>query len=169
MGAGTVIAILFILLVAGIALFILWPSIQELLSGAGNPPPGGNNLPSYKNDALTVENIYVSPSNPYVGSLVNLRFNLQSNVEYPLENVEVNFFDLKGLGVERLKCNGVPSDTSVCTFADFDSLDFKPIELTIKTDSLGSISSDTDVTISYWNDEGISPERRVPEAGARQR
>lgn len=158
MKKGQTGVIVILLIVVVIAVIVLLPQIQNLI-------PTGNGVvtPEYKNDIITVERIHVSPSNPYAGSVVRIGFNVKSNAEFVIPQAEVNFFDLKGLDIVGISCDDGVSEIynitiddvetpigAKCTFTDFDTLDFKLVELILRTPNKTLISSETPMTISYY-------------------
>lgn len=148
MRKGQTGAIVIFLIIIIVALVFLWPQIQNLI----RPVDGGDGVkPEYKNDVITVEKNYVSPSNPYAGSVVKVGFYVKSNAELAIPRVEVDFFDLKGLkNVDnKINCDGTLVEGTKCIFNDFDSLDFKPVEITLQAPRPDLITSETPITISY--------------------
>lgn len=130
------------------------------LSGCTLPwsqPP----LPTYKDDAITIENYAVSSTEPYAGSSVTIQFLVQNNIEDEIENIEVNFFDLSAFSNQSLDCgpNGNPKERS-CYFS-LDSLDYRPIKITIKAPPEEVITAPTRFTISFYVKYNMSSKRSV--------
>jgi len=97
-GIGKAIIVLIIL---GVALYFLWPYLQELISTGGHnyhPPI------KCKSDIITVEGSTISNSNPYSGSTTTLTFLIKNNGDRVLDDVEINFFNVPGFNVSELRC-----------------------------------------------------------------
>jgi hypothetical protein len=94
----------------------------------------------YKNDAITIENYYVTNINPNSGGIASIQFEVQNNLppsSKPLP-VEVYFFDLPGFTVNNLDCGTVPGDmptdtiNNKCIYPTFESSDSRTIILDLK-------------------------------------
>jgi len=156
-GAGKVIVVLVIL---AIALYFLWPYIQELIpSGNGNGPPP----PEYSNDIITVEDIYISNLKPYSDSVTIMEFTIKNNGEMDVSNIEVNFFDIPGFTVEEITCEGEapPANQVKCSqneFGAIESMDTRRISLRLKAPS---VTSETSLIVSYSVKYDYSGYRKV--------
>ncbi len=119
-------------------------------------------LPTYKDDAITIEDYAVSTTEPYAGSRVTIKFLIQNNIEDPIKNVEVKFFDLSGFSDPSLDCGDVePEDDVTCYFDELDSLDYKPIKITLKAPEEEQITAPTKFTVSFLVNYTMSSERSV--------
>jgi len=131
-----------------------------LLSGCTFPwqqPP----LPTYKDDAITIENYAVSSTEPYAGSSVTIQFLVQNNVEDRIENIEVNFFDLSAFSPQSLDCGPNATKNENRCYFGLDSLDYQPIKITLKAPEENVIPTPTKFTISFYVKYNMSSKRSV--------
>ncbi|MFH7882552.1 MAG: hypothetical protein QW140_02435, partial [Candidatus Aenigmatarchaeota archaeon] len=118
-------------------------------------------LPTYKDDAITIENYAVSSTEPYAGGSVTIQFLVQNNIEDEIENVEVNFFDLSVFSLQKLDCgqDGIKGEKN-CSFK-LDSLDYHPIKIALEAPSEEVITAPTRFTISFYVKYNMSSKRSV--------
>ena len=137
-------------------------SLIPLIFFSGCTLPWNQPLPTYKDDAITIEDYAVSTTEPYAGSRVTIKFLIQNNIEDPIKNVEVKFFDLSGFSDPSLDCgDGTRNDSVTCYFSELDSLDYKPIKITLKAPEEEQITAPTKFTVSFLVNYTMSSERSV--------
>lgn len=136
-------------------------SLILLLFFSGCILPQSNQLPIYKDDAITIEDYAVSSMEPYAGSSVTIQFLVQNNVEDKIESVEVNFFDLSAFSLQKLDCGpGVQPNNKSCYFS-LDSLDYRPIKITLIAPTESIITAPTRFTVSFYIKYNMSSKRSV--------
>jgi len=136
-----------------------------LLSGCvlpfQNVWPFQNQLPTYKDDVITIENYALSSSEIYAGSSVTIQFLVQSNAEKEIKGVEVDFFDISAFQNLALDCGpGAKKKGNKCVF-DLNSLDYQPIKITLKAPNESVITAPTKFPISFKISYNMSSERSV--------
>lgn len=152
MGKGQIGKIILVLVILGVVIYFLWPYLQTLIPSGDEvqngvePPP-----PKYKNDIITVEDIYISNLKPYSDSITIMELLIKNNGDMKVSDIEVNFFDTSGFTVEEINCEGENKTDHVdrCNQNDFgsiDPLDTRTISLRLKAPS---VTSETPLTISY--------------------
>lgn len=118
-------------------------------------------LPTYRDDAITIEDYAVSSTEPYAGGSVTISFLVQNNIEEEIKGIEVNFFDLSGFSLQSLDCGpDAKNEGRNCIF-DLDSLDYQPIKITLKAPSEEVIKAPTRFTISFYARYNMSSKRSV--------
>ncbi len=150
------VAVILVIVVLGV---IGYFALQYLPTGVGPPKV----VITYKNDVITVEDLYVSNLKPYERTDTDIEFLVSNNGDQPVENVVVTF-ESTGGGFELiqeidLKCAGdKPQKTSVtvsgrpveewnkCVFNRVESLDAKAIHLTLHPKG---VLTDTTYNIKY--------------------
>lgn len=105
---------------------------------------------NFKYDAINLENYAVSTVSPYAGGAVKIEFDVTSNTNTPVENVEINFFDMTGFTIVNLKCNGVDTKQSTCLFDKMSPLDSRKVSMTLQAPSEDVIKAPTYFTISFY-------------------
>jgi hypothetical protein len=104
----------------------------------------------YKNDAITIENYYVTNINPISGGITTVQFEVQNNLPYwykPIP-VEIYFFDIPGFTVNNLDCGVILSENDSqpgntrCIYPNFMSSDSRTVILNLK-------SKDVEVPTQY--------------------
>ena len=138
-------------------------SLISLIFFSGCTLPWNQPLPTYKDDAITIEDYAVSTTEPYAGSSVTIKFLVQNNIEDPIKDVEVKFFDISGFSLQSLDCGPgiIPDEDNLkCSFG-LDSLDYKPIKITLKAPEEEQITAPTKFTVSFLVSYTMSSERSV--------
>lgn len=154
---GAVIALIMIVAVVGVFFYICTP---------GNPyasycPTNIITPIQFKNDIITIEDSSISTLNPYPGSMTTIDFFIQNNGDKPVDNVELNFFDLPGFEIINLDCQDAsvditPGAGAKCIFNIIDSLDAKHVVLDLKIPSQGYI---TNPSVEYYVQYSYSGQR----------
>lgn len=110
----------------------------------------------YSNDIISVEEYYVSSLKPYAGSVTTMEFLLQNNGEYPVEWVEINFFNIQGFEVEQLNCQGTEAIDNRCIFdvsnayGPLEVGDVRKVSLLLRAPSKDKIKVPTSLRIDYY-------------------
>ncbi len=118
-------------------------------------------LPTYKDDAVTIEDYAVSSTEPYAGSSVTIKFLVQNNIEDKIENIEVNFFDLSGFSFQSLDCGPNSKQVDKTCFFSLDSLDYQPIKITLLAPSKNVITAPISFSVSFYVKYTIKSKRSV--------
>jgi len=149
-------------------IFVLMASLLLAvgLSGCTNPLTSGT---QYKNDAVSIEEYYVSNTNPYAGSVTTISFLLQNNGEEPVPRVEVNFFDVYGMEVLELKCQGTQpvAGKNACifdstnSFGEIEPMDVRMVSITLKAPAAEEIKTSTKFTVGYYVNYSYSGFRKA--------
>ena len=104
----------------------------------------------YKNEVLVQDNYILTRANPFTDSTTSIRFYLKNFGRDTVPKTVVDFFDLKGLDVNTLVCQGGSRiDDHTCEFTNIPSLDSRYVSLTLNTPSSDIIKSPTNFQISY--------------------
>jgi len=165
MSTGILLIILIVAAVAiGYVVFSYWGSISNfinsILSRSTTTTIQPYN-PQYKDDIITIEDYYVSDTNPYVNSGAMISFLVKNNGEYNVPYVKVKFavpgFEIAGDG---LYCEGTDAfvadsrNSGSCTFnksnsfGELQPFDTRSISLSLKTPNINILSPMT-FTVSY--------------------
>jgi hypothetical protein len=104
----------------------------------------------YRNEVLVQDNYILTRANPFTDSTTSIRFYLKNYGMDTVPSTVVDFFDLKGLEVNNLICQGgSKANEHTCDFSDIESLDSRYVSLTVNTPSSDKIKSQTNFEISY--------------------
>jgi len=116
----------------------------------------------YSNDVITQSNYVLTRSNPFTDSTTSIRFYLRNLGRDTVPRAYVDFFDLKGLGINSLTCQGGSQiDDHTCEFTNIQSLDSRYVSLTMSTPSENLIKAATSLQISYKLGFDYSGFRRI--------
>ena len=105
---------------------------------------------NFKLDAITLENYAVSTVSPYAGGTVKIEFDVTSNTNVDVKNVEINFFDTTGFTLYDMKCDGKDTNEPRCVFSEINPLDSKKVSITLLAPSKDVIKAPAYFTISYY-------------------
>lgn len=90
----------------------------------------------------------VSPSDPLAGTTAELSFFIVNKGEKRIDEVEVNFFDVPGLSLESLECEGPSKQTdNYCILSDMERKEYRKV---VATFLAPDVSSQTPFTISFY-------------------
>lgn len=105
----------------------------------------------FSNNAITLEQYVVSSAKPYAGSATSISFDVTNNVDIPVNDIEINFFDLPGFRILNLDCGvGEKREENICFFSSIDPLDFRTVSMTLQAPDKELIRAPTKFTISFY-------------------
>jgi hypothetical protein len=104
----------------------------------------------YSNNVISLEYYSISSLNPYAGSTTKIEFEVMNKGTDPINDVEIDFFDLPGFTILGLECQlGQKKDDHTCLFDSLESLDSKRVNLNLQAPGGDFIKAPTKFTISY--------------------
>jgi len=155
-------AIIFLIII-GAGIFLLLPYISKIRQPTIPTPEI-----EYKNDIISIEDLYISNSKPYAGSPVIIEFLVQNNGDEKVDWVKVNFYDIPeaedGFKVKKLDCQDTQPQDNKCIFEGenaIDSLDLRKVSLTLEAPPEEVIVSPLEFIIRYSIEYNYSGYRKA--------
>jgi hypothetical protein len=129
---GGVATVIIVLAIIGVAIYFLWPYLSQLF--AHKP---SQFTPTYKNDIITIEEVYISNTKPYAGTEVIIELYVKNNGDLKVNRVKVKP-DSDGFRITKLECEGTNPRDNICVFEGenaIESLDERKIAVTLQAPS----------------------------------
>lgn len=104
----------------------------------------------YRNEVLVQDDYVVTRTNPFTDSTTGIRFYLKNYGKDTVPKAVVNFFNLEGLTVSSLICQGGSNvNDHTCEFSNIPSNASRYVSLTLNTPSSKIVKAQTDFQINY--------------------